>query len=34
LQFAKADSAAMLSQREKNNTENAQRGRENITGFM
>jgi hypothetical protein len=31
---AKAFSAAMLSQQEKNNTEDVQRGRANITGFM
>jgi len=31
---AKAFSAGMLSQQEKNNTEDVQRGRANITGFM
>jgi hypothetical protein len=34
LQFAKAGSAATLSQQEKNNTANVQRDRANMTGFM
>jgi hypothetical protein len=34
LQFAKAGSAATLSQQEKHNTADVQRGRVNITGFM
>jgi hypothetical protein len=33
-QFAKADSAATLSQQEEINTADVQRGRANITGFM
>jgi hypothetical protein len=34
LQFAKAGNAATLSQQEKNNTADAQRGKVNIAGFM
>jgi hypothetical protein len=34
LQFAEATSAAALSQQEKNNFAEVQRGRVNITGFM
>jgi hypothetical protein len=34
LQFAKAGSTAVLSQQEKNNSEDLQRDRLNITGFM
>jgi hypothetical protein len=34
LQFAKAGNAATLPQQEKNNTADAQRGKENIEGFM
>jgi hypothetical protein len=34
LQFTKAGSAATLSQQEKNNSADLQRGRVNITGFI
>jgi hypothetical protein len=34
LQFAKAGSAATLSQQEKNDLADVQRGREYITGFI
>jgi hypothetical protein len=34
LQYAKAGSAATLSQQEKNSTEDVQRDRKNNTGFM
>jgi hypothetical protein len=34
LQFAKAGSAATLSQQEKNNSADLQRGSVNITGFI
>jgi hypothetical protein len=34
LQFAKAFSAATLTQQEKNNSADVQRGRVNITGFI
>jgi hypothetical protein len=34
LQFAKADSAATLTQQEKKNMADAQRERANITGFI
>jgi hypothetical protein len=34
LQFAKAGSAATLSQQEKNDSADVQRGREYITGFI